>query len=80
MIHTEQEQYEYMVSRGMRKKSAKVYSRMNVLQGIDCIPGCIVTYADPNRETVSDPGASIAKFYEECRAKYPNLNQVFVGD
>jgi hypothetical protein len=79
-MHTAQEQYEYMVSRGMRKKSAKVYSRMNVLQGIDCIPGCIITYARPKERDTDDCGASIAKFYEECRAKYPNLNCVFVGD
>ena len=40
----------------------------------------IVEYASDGKRSTFDPGASIAKFYDECRAKYPNLNQVFVGD
>ena len=79
-MHTAQEQYEYMVSRGMSAAKASVYARLNVAQGIDAIPGCIITYAEPNRDRVSNPGASLAQFYEECRAKYSNLNSVFVGD
>ena len=39
-----------------------------------------VEYASDGKRNTFDPGASIAKFYDECRAKYPNLNQVFVGD
>ena len=40
----------------------------------------IITYATPKERSTFDPGASIAAFYDECRAKYPNLNCVFVGD
>ena len=40
----------------------------------------IITYATPKERNQDDSGASIAKFYAECRAKYPNLNQVFCGD
>ena len=39
-----------------------------------------VEYASDGKRNLIDPGASIAAFYAECRAKYPNLNQVFVGD
>lgn len=79
-MHTLQEQYKYMVSRGMKPSMARVYAQLNISQGIDAIPGCIVTYAKPKERSTFDPSASIAKFYDECRAKYPNLNQVFVGD
>ena len=40
----------------------------------------VVEYAKPKERSTFDPGASIAAFYAECRAKYPNLNCVFVGD
>ena len=39
-----------------------------------------VEYASDGKRNTFDPGASIAKFYDECRVKYPNLNSVFVGD
>ena len=79
-MHTAQEQYEYLVSTGMPGYKAETWARVNVIQGVDCIPHAIVTYAKPNREPVDDPGASIAAFYAECRAKYSNLAGVFVGD
>ena len=79
-MHTAQEQYEYMVSKGMKPRSASMYARLNVAQGVDAIPGCIITYATQKERSTFDPGASIAAFYAECRAKYPNLNCVFVGD
>jgi hypothetical protein len=76
-MHTEQEQYEYMVSRGMNPSKAEVWARINILQGVDCFPHAIIEYVRP---TSLWADTDLTEYYTECRMKARSPNCVFVGD
>lgn len=77
-MHTEQEQFEYMVSRGMRIQSAKVYAFLNNRDGIDCIPCAKIEYASKRHHSWTMP--DLTAYYQECRNKARSPNYTFVGD
>jgi hypothetical protein len=74
-MHTAQEQYEYMVNQGMNQTKAATWARVNIIQGIDCIPHAVVEYANISREM-----PNLTSFYQGCRSRAPSLNYTFVGD
>jgi hypothetical protein len=74
-MHTAQEQYEYMVSQGMNPTKAATWARVNLLQGVDCIPCALVEYARP-----FTPMPDLTAYYQECRNKAHSPNYTFVGD
>jgi hypothetical protein len=76
-MHTEQEQYEYMVSRGMNPAKAEVWARINILQGVDCFPHAIIEYVRPSSSWAD---TDLTEYYNECRMKARSPNCVFVGD
>ena len=75
-MHTAQEQYEYMVSQGMNQTKAATWARVNIIQGVDCIPTfkAVVEYAG------SHPMPDLTEYYHECRDTAPSRNYTFVGD
>ena len=77
-MHTAQEQFEYMVSKGMPVERARAWAAVNALQGVDCFPRTIIEVARKESHSV-DSGASIDRFYEECRAGKCGAG-VWVGD
>ena len=74
-MHTEKEQFEYMVSRGMKRSNAKKWARLNVLSNIDCFPHALIEYARP-----ATAMPDLTAYYQECRNKARSPNYTFVGD